>query len=307
MLRIVVSIGLFILLLWLFRENFTRITHLLKSVNIFIFGGAFLVFISGILFMAVRLKVALRPQELFVSIRELFPLTLIGYFFANFMPTSIGGDVVKGYYISKKNKKRLSTYTSVLMDRIIGMFSAVLIASLGLAMIGKEIEHRFIIWAIALLLMGCAIVAVSLFWKKFLSKISKLAGITRLLQALKLEPPVKKVYQTLRIYARHKRLILKMLALSMLTQFLCFSSVFLLAKSLGASVPFAKVMLAMPLIFVLSMLPVTINGLGLREWSFVLFFSQNIGEAAALSLSLLYLAVFLLISLIGGVIYLFWR
>jgi hypothetical protein len=60
----------------------------------------------------------------------------------------------------------------------------------------------------------------------------------------------------------------------------------------------------MPIIAVLCMLPITMNGLGIREWGFVFFFNSDIGEVGAVSLSLLYLALFLLTGLIGGIVYL---
>ena len=89
--------------------------------------------------------------------------------------------------------------------------------------------------------------------------------------------------------------------------YLAFFSIYLLSVSLSTHISFGKILLVMPVIFVLCMIPVTMNGLGLREWAFVLFLGPNVGEAAAFSLSLLYLAMFLLISLIGGIVYLFWR
>lgn len=305
--RILVSLSLFALLLWMVRENFAKIWHLLSSVNIFLFTLAFLTFISAVIFMAWRLKIVLAAQEAFFTISDLFPLTLIGYFFTNFMPTSVGGDLVKGYYISKKNKRRLTAYTSVFFDRVIGMLSVALIASFALVIMRKGIEHKFIIWAISFLLFGCVVFALFLFHSELLKKIANAAGITRLLQVLKLDSVSRKAYGALRVYANRKEIIVKALILSLVAQFISFFSIFILSKGLSAYIPFGKIILVLPVIFVLCMIPITMNGLGLREWAFVLFFSADIGDAAALSLSLLYLAMFLLTSLIGGIIYLFWR
>ena len=102
--RIVVSVSLLALLLWLARENFAKIWSLLSKVDLFVFSFSFLVFLISVLFLAWRLKVVLAAQKATLSIKESFGLTLIGYFFTNFMPTSVGGDLVKGYYISKKNE-----------------------------------------------------------------------------------------------------------------------------------------------------------------------------------------------------------
>lgn len=304
-LRIFISLSLLALLLWLVRGNLAEIWQRLKSVKVSFFILAFLLFICCAIFLAWRLKSVLVVQGEFFSIGSLFSLTLIGYFFTNFMPTSVGGDLVKGYYVSKKNKKRLAAYTSIFLDRAIGLFSVALIASITLVIMRKNIEHKFIIWVITFLLFSCVSFAFVIFQKKLLKRIGEAIGITRLLQTLKLELPAKKVYQALNIYIYHKKAIVKSIILSLAGQFVGFLSVFLLAKSLSVYLPLEKILLVMPVIFILCMLPITMNGLGLREWAFNFFFSPDIGNSAALSLSLLYLAMFLLTSLIGGIIYLF--
>jgi len=302
-----ISLFLLALLFWLARENFAKIWQLLSSINIAVFGLAFLIFMLGVVLMAWRLQVILAGQDVFLSLKDLFPLTLIGYFFTNFMPTSVGGDLVKAHYISKTNNRRLSAYTSVFVDRVIGMFSVALIATIALLITRETLGHRFIFWSIIFLLGSCFLFALSLFQKTLLKKISSALGLIRLTRFLKIDAPIKKAYNALTIYTSRKDLIAKALVLSVVAQFITFGAIFFLAKSLMIYVSFARILLVMPVIFVLCMLPVTMNGLGLREWGFVLFFAPAIGEAAALSLSLLYLAVFLLASLAGGIIYLFWR
>jgi len=307
-LRISVSLSLLALLLWLARENFAKIRQLLSSLNLSVFALAFLLFIVSIIFMAWRLKIALAAQETtHFSIKDLFSLTLIGYFFTNFMPTSVGGDLVKGYYISRKIKSRVSSYASVFVDRIMGMFSLILIASIALLIMRKDIEHKLIFWALGFLFLFCIVFILLLINKKLLKKISGSLGLLRLLRALKLDSLAQKAYVSVSVYTNHKKKILQMLILSIVAQFISFFAIYTLSNSLSVYIPFGKILLVMPIIAALCMLPVTMNGLGLREWGFVFFFSPNAGEAAALSLSLLYLAMFLSVSLIGGIIYLFWR
>lgn len=307
LLRMFFSLALLGLLLYLGRENFGKILALLKSTDIIIFSLAFLIFMISVVFTAWRLEVVLSGQDVFLSLNKLFPLTLIGYFFTNFMPTTVGGDLVKGHYISKINQRKLSAYTSVFIDRVLGMFSVALIATVALLVINTGIKHKFIFWAIAFIFISCCLFAVSLFCKDLLRKLGKLTGITRLTKRLKIDSSIKKAYAALTIYTTRKDLVLKGILLSALAQIAVFVSIFFLAKSLSVHLPLGNILLVMPVIFVLCILPITMNGLGLREWAFVFFFSPYIGSAAALSLSLLYLAMFLLSSLIGGIIYLFWK
>ena len=306
-LRILFSLSLLALLLWLARENFAKIRQLLSSLNLSVFTLAFLLFIVSIIFMAWRLKIALAAKVHHFSIGNLFSLTLIGYFFTNFMPTSVGGDLVKGYYISRRIKNKVSAYTSVFVDRLTGMFSLILIAGIALSIMRKDIEHKFIFWALGLLFLLCIVFILLLINKKLLKKVGSSLGFLRLLRALKLDSLAQKAYTSVNTYRNHKKKILQMLIFSIAAQFIAFSAVYILSNSLSVYIPFGKILLVMPIIAALCMLPLTLNGLGLREWAFVFFFSPNVGEAAALSFSLLYLAMFLSASLIGGVIYLFWR
>lgn len=306
-LRILISLCLLALLLWLGRDNFAKIGQLLSSVNISIFGLASALFLLSIVIMAWRLRLALIVQGSSFGVGELFSLTLIGLFFTNFMPTSIGGDLVKGYYISRKNKNKISSYASVFVDRVIGVFSLALIASIALVIGRQDIEHKFIFWTIGLLLVACIISALCLMNKKLLKKISSSLGILHLLRILRLDSLFKRAYEAISIYINYKKTIFQLFALSLGSQFIAFFSMYILANSLSLYIPFERIILVMPIIIVLCMLPLTMNGLGLREWAFVFFFSSNVGEAAALSFSLLYLAMFLLTSLLGGIIYLFWR
>lgn len=307
LLRIVISLLLLALLLFLARANLAKIGELLKSVDLALFSWGFLIFLLTNIFMAWRLQIVLAAQKIVLKLKDLLALTLIGYFFTNFMPTAVGGDLVKGYYISKKDGRKLNSYTAILFDRVIGMFSIALIAGIALVWMRQEIERQFIAWAIILLLLGCLALGLALIYRGLLSRVSRATGALRLLQVLKIDAAVKKIYGALSIYLKNKQVISQTLGLSLVTQVISFYSIFIFARSLGFELPWGRIILIMPLISIISMLPVTLNGLGLREWGFVFFFGQNIGAAGALSLSVLYLAAFLLTSLIGGITYLFWR
>jgi uncharacterized protein (TIRG00374 family) len=303
-LRILISLSLLVLLLWLARGNFSEIRRHLVNVKVPLFILAFFLFLTGLIFMAWRLKVLLSVHQVLFSVRRMFSLTLVGYFFTNFMPTSIGGDIVKGYYISQKNKQKSLAYATVFFDRAVGMFSVALIAAVTLFIMREEIEHTFIFLAVGLLLAGSGLFIWAIMHKQMLKKVTRALGIARLLRFLKLDAILKKAYDVLTVYKKHKKVVAGALFLSILAQFIGFLSIFTLARSLSVYVPLGKVFLVMPVIFIISMLPVTMNGLGLREWGFKFFLTGDIGESAALSLSLLYLAAFLLASLIGGIIYL---
>ena len=306
-LKFIISLFLLGLLFWLARGNFSKIAQLFKSANLGFFSLALAAMFVGTVFAACRLKLILSAHNNIFNLKDLFNLTLIGHFFNNFMPTSLGGDLVKAHYISQKNNQRVVAYTSALIDRVIGLFSVTIIASLALLIMRKQIEHAFIVWAVAILLLGCILFSVIIFRKDFLRTIARHSQASRLMQQLKIDSLIKKIYQVVAVYAERGRIIAIPVIISVLAQGFIFISVYFLSKSLLVELSFARVLLVMPVIFVLCMLPISVNGLGVREWGFMLFFSPSIGRPAALSLSLLYLGEFLVLSLIGGIVYLLRR
>jgi hypothetical protein len=76
----------------------------------------------------------------------------------------------------------------------------------------------------------------------------------------------------------------------------------MLALSMGSRIPVIDLLLRMPIVSMVSLLP-SINGLGVREGSTVVFFGPLIGRENALAVSILMIVVLLMISVVGGMIY----
>ena len=92
------------------------------------------------------------------------------------------------------------------------------------------------------------------------------------------------------------------LILLLIIQFLTKGIIFLLSKSLSLNIAFSVLVVIVPIIFVVSLFP-SINGLGIREGAYVYFLSEMVGRGNAFALSLLFLTLTLLLSLIGGLVY----
>ncbi|MBI4679973.1 MAG: flippase-like domain-containing protein [Nitrospirae bacterium] len=118
-----ISLIFFLALLWIMRNEIDDALRAIKSTNLLIFAAGFLLYIISTLILAIRLRGILDVQSIRVSLPEALLFTFIGYFFNNFLPSAVGGDAVKAYYISKKTNRTLESVTSVLLDRLIGMFS----------------------------------------------------------------------------------------------------------------------------------------------------------------------------------------
>lgn len=279
------------------RGKYGQITSVLKGTDISIFMFGLAVYTGAILTASLRLGLIARAQSIKISYGESTSLTYIGFFFNNFLPTAIGGDVVKAYYLSKQSKDKTGAYASVFIDRAVGLVTMILMAFVALLFSGNGIVERpvkYMIYAItAIAVAGTAFLLNERFARKF----SALFFIVR-----PFEKQLKKAYRAINSYRHHTLLITQTLAISIVSQLLLFASMGVLADSIGSRISAMDILLRMPVISMMSLLP-SINGLGLREGATVLLFGPLIGKPNAFAVSVLVIVILLITSVIGGIIY----
>ena len=309
LIRIVVSSVFIVVLVWIMRGKVDEVAGVIKNIDISLFITGNVFFILALIIISARLKYLLNYKNFQLNYREAASLTFVGYFFNNFLPTSMGGDVVKAYYISKKNTNKLGCFTTVFMDRLLGLFSLFLVAGLILIFsnpyaAGDSMQSWPIFIVLAVLVAFFFILWNRRLARKFLSPVLKVTSLLRLTKRLGLEEKLKRVYETVNSFKDKKVLIAWALAVSVTAQLICFFAVYFWAKGLGSPISMRIVLLTMPLVSILAILP-SINGLGIRESAIVFFFGPHIGYQNAFALSLLWLFMLFLASVIGGLSYAF--
>ncbi len=298
-LRAFVSVFFIALLLYIMRDKYPQILKAFASTKVPVFLLGLLIFAAAAFVASIRLRLLIEAQGITVTLKEVLSLTLIGYFFNNFLPTSIGGDVAKAYYLSKKTDKKASSYASVFVDRVIGLFTMILMAFLALFFVEEGVVDstlRYIIYAITL---GSIIFIVLMTNKRLAQKFSFLLFVIN-----PIKEKLGKAYEVIHQYQYHKILMLKSFLISFVSQMLFFMSLSVVALSLGSRIPVKDLLIKMPIVSMMSLLP-SINGLGLREGSTVVLFGPLIGPDKAFAMSILWLLVLLCISVMGGLIYAF--
>jgi len=282
------------------RGKYGQLWDAIKSANMLIFGLGLAAFLLACMVASVRLKLIVDSQSpVGVSFFEAASLTLIGYFFNNFLPSSVGGDVAKAFYLSKKNKSKLNSFACVFVDRAMGLITMIFMAAIALLFAEQQIVDKDVKYAIYGITAFSLILVLFLINRNFARKFS---GLLRFIRPL--EEKLKKAYDALHIYKNHTGLIVKSFAISIVSQVLFFISIGILALSIGSRIPALDVLLRMPIICAASLIP-SINGLGVREGSTVIFFGPVIGKTNAFAVSILWLAVLFIVSILGGLIYAF--
>jgi uncharacterized protein (TIRG00374 family) len=279
------------------RDKYPQILAVLKATSVPLFSLGILAYLGAVLLASVRLMLIAKAQTIPMTYLESVSYTCIGYFFNNFLPTSIGGDVVKAYYLSKKCPDKTGPYTSVFIDRAIGLVTMVFMAFIALFFADSGILDRRLKLIIYAITACSALGVVFMLNESFARKFSALLVMVR-----PLEDKLKKAYRAVNSYRHHKILISWTLAISVASQLFFFLSIGVLALSIGSRIGAMDLLLRMPIVSVVSLLP-SINGLGLREGASVLLFGPLIGNANAFAVSILVVATLLLASLAGALIY----
>jgi hypothetical protein len=279
------------------RGKYGQIVTVLKSTDLAVFLLGTLVYMGAHLSASLRLKLIAKAQNITMSFAESASFTFIGYFFNNFLPTSIGGDVVKAYYVSRESSDRTSAYTSVFIDRATGLVTMIFMAFVAVLFAQNSIVDRNVKYTICAIAGLSALGIIFLAYEGVARKFSPLLAIVR-----PIEDHLKKAYRAINAYRHHKLLMLETLAISVISQLLFFAGMGILVMSIGSRISVLDILLRIPIISMMSLLP-SINGLGLREGATVLLFGPLIGKTNAFAVSILVIAVLLITSIIGGLIY----
>lgn len=249
---------------------------------------------------------SLRWQVLLVSgqsggLRRLFFLYLLGKFANAFLPTSIGGDIVRVYSLSDDRQKRMESFGSVFMDRATGLIALAAIAGISLILVPKD--YNIEVYMAISMLVGLSAVFTALlisdrFHRYFLMMVDsiKLKRIRSFLIRASL---------TIFEYEKRKRAVWIAILWSFLFQFTVILQCLVVAWILDIKIPAIYFFIFMPIINVLTMVPISINGLGVREAGFIYFFtSVSVSATDAVSISLLVSILSTMVSLLGGLAYL---
>lgn len=226
---------------------------------------------------------------------------LVSSFLGTFLP-GIGGDAVRTYALNRAAVPVADAFASVFVDRFLGIISTVLMAAAGVLLARDLLQDRAIVLGLAALTLICAAAAALVF--------SPLAGrlgleIARRLHWARLERIVEGAVTGLQQYARHHGLLAAVLGGSVAVQILRVLQAWCLGRSLGLGLPVEIYFALVPVLLLVLLLPISINGIGTGQIAFVALFSRvGVTAADAFTLSVLYLALGAAGNLPGGVIYL---
>ena len=299
-LKILFSAGLIAFLLW--RIPFERVAGALADADPGWLAAAAGVMLLSNLLGSYQWWRLLRVADIHIPLWKACAYYHIGLFFNNFLPANIGGDIARVADSSRHGASTGAAVSAVLMDRLIG---TVALAGLALLTTLPAVDHFHL--AIAYLcLVGFFVLSVGLLWGLFHPKL--LPAMERMLARIglgRLGPHLDELAARLEAYRGARLLLVRMLVLAAFTQLARIGVHALVARALGLHVSLQYFLLFVPLLAVIVSLPISLNGLGVREGVGVLLFGLiGVDRPRAFSLQFLTYAVAVAVSLLGGLAYL---
>lgn len=300
-LKLAVSAALFISLFVFGKVDLSKSLEAALAADKGLLSVAALLFLGSVFVLARRWQVLAATVNLEAPFLKMVQYCYVGLFFNMFLPSTIGGDFTKCYYLSKgKAEKGSSKYlhalSSVLVDRALGVAVLLFFASIGI-LLGPEASSLPMEMK-APIILG----TVSLFlFLPFLPQLSnKILGESNWLS--------RKLNQsTAKAYWQNKPAIMNALLLSVVFQFLMVASHLMVGLSLGFSleqVPLWYYFVFYPLVAVLGFVTPSVNGIGVREWAYTYFLTMSgVDSATALTYAIIWLGMTTLGSVVGGIVY----
>ena len=268
-----------------------------------VFLGCLGLYALGYLISTVRWQLLLRAEGIHLPFWRVTLLYFQGSFFGLFLPTLIGGDIFRGYALYKITGGHDASIASIVVDRLAGFAALIVIAVVALGLAYGQIRDPQVAGMIVAVAAAFTLMIAMLMHDGMKARAS---GALRVVGLARFQAKLHGLVEALHRYRGHRWVLGQAVLLSALLQSLLIVTYYLLGTGLSLGVPLPYFFLYVPLITFVAMLPVSVAGLGVREGGAVFFFARvGVDAAAALTMSLAYFSLTLLVSGLGGLAFLF--
>lgn len=298
--KILLSLGLFV---FLFRRvSWIEFAATARSAKIEWIVGAFLLLVASNVLGAFQWGRLLRVVDIRIPFWKLVAYYHVGLFFNNFLPANIGGDIARITDAARYGPNKTAAFSAVLMDRLIGT-----IALAGLAVLTTlPAIDRFHLGLLYAALVGFFALSMSILWAVFHPAL--LPACSRALRRVglgRIGPHLDELAGRLGAFRGQHGLFAGMFAVALVVQLARVGVHVMMGRALGLNVPLTYFLLFVPLLAVIVSLPISLNGIGVREGAgIVLFGLVGVDRARAFSLQFMTYGVAVAVSLLGAAIFL---
>jgi uncharacterized protein (TIRG00374 family) len=300
--RLIIAVGLTAYLLW--KAHPASVLRVTAAADWRWIAAAVALLLIDRTLMAYRWMVLLRAltpgsRPPFGAVMRIF---FVSTFVGTFLP-SVGGDLYRAYSLSRLKVSGVESAASVLMDRVLGVMSIVIVGVVALVPAPDAARNKWMLLTLALASLGCLVAGVAVFSERAAGAGQRMAVRLPNERARRIAAGM---IDAVRRYSRHHGELVNVLVMSIGVQMVRVIQAWCLGRALGIEAGVVMYFIFIPIVLLIMLLPITVNGLGTSQGAFGwLFGSIGVPAAAAVALSILFVALGVAGNLPGGVLYVF--
>jgi len=300
LIRVAISI---VLLGWLlYKTDRQDLGRAFLHVNWAMLGLALVVTYVSVALMTARWHAALAAMGARMGYLGLLQSNMVGLFFNLFTPTNVGQDAARVIDFKTGAKSTATGVASVMIDRLLGMLGMLIFAVVAFPFAAGRLHDVSVIKLAVGVTSASILIALGLLWSPAGRPVGRLA--TRFMPE-KVKKGLRKCYDmTSQMTGRPTPLALSF-GLALAFQLLVIITNYMVAQAVGVSVSLSTLMLVVPLALIVASIPISVNGVGLREWAYVnLWGAFGVSREQAIVCSLMFFALWVVMGLTGMIVYL---
>jgi uncharacterized protein (TIRG00374 family) len=286
-----------------------------SKLNVSVIVAAIVLSLAGQFVFVFRWLLLLRTQQIVISYIQAVKLHFLGLFYNNCLPSTVGGDALRAWYVTKHTDKKLEAVLSVFVDRVIGTTCTFSIIFLSYWLIpsgdsGTHLEFEFNIVSILikLVIAGAALVilaALALFVMFKSRKLRPKLLMYGFIFLMKWKMWRNQVFTAVKLYCSKPLTLFCAILLGFVCQSLPIFGLYLVGKNLGIEAHVKYYYVFFPLSWVIGVIPISVGGAGVMELGLKGLFSQvaQVTTEQGLGLGLAQRIIWLLTSIPGVIIH----
>lgn len=316
LIRVLIAVGA---LYFAFKgESIRDIVKVFSHLNVFIFLAAVALYAAGNLVFVLRWLILLRAQSVHVDYWPALKLHLLGLFYNNCLPGSVGGDLLRAWYVTKHTDKKIEAAMSVFVDRVVGLVCTIAMVFLTYWLIPKggaetqfslgtdfslaSLSLKLLIVVLAMVVLTAIVIAIMYSNRKLRPILLKYAFIFTIKWRLWLG----RILTAVKLYCCKPFILLLAVMLTFICQSMPIYGLYLIGKNLGIEAHLRYYFMFFPLSWIIGIVPISVGGAGVMELGLKGLFGKvaQVTETQGLILALAQRFTWLIISIPGVIVHL---
>jgi hypothetical protein len=285
----------------LWKIDVGKTIDVLRNAQLEYFFAAIAIMVITVWPMAWRWQKLLDGRGIHDRLRWLTRAYFTAYTAGQVLPTSVGGDAMRIFETSRRHPGYGGPVAgSVLLERALGGAATLFLAAIGFVLAIGHYDVGAYLWVELGFVVATFVLGVVLFSKRARRP---LGWSVPVLRKLRIEKPTRAVYEGIHAYRDHGWLLAGVAVLTLAIQAIRVLAIWLTGKAVGVDLSPRAYYVMGPLLFLVMLVPFTINGLAVREAFFVSFLGQlGVSADAAFATGFLFFVVTIALALPGAVI-----